>query len=118
MLGVVRNGQAQTDFLVKPKTFFEEEIRFYYIDFDFSRRFEDEREAQKPVFCAGGKYFHLAPELCVPGKLATKILHDPFKLDVWILRMAAFDVRLFRFRSICPLALIVRGYGHRYLMVP
>jgi len=118
MLGVVRNGQVQTDFLVKPKTFFDEEIRFYYIDFDFSRRFEDENEAQKPVFCTGGKYFHLVPELCVPGKLATKILHDPFKLDVWILRMAAFDVRLFHFQINCPLVFTACGFGHRSLMVP
>lgn len=74
-------------------------MRFYYIDFDFSRRFEDEHEARKPVFYKGGKYGHSAPELNVDGKHITEITHDPFKLDVWTLRMA-LDVRLSAYRFV------------------
>ena len=106
LLGVIRDGQVQTDFPVQPKTFFKEEIRFYYIDFDFSRRFENEVEARKLLYCQGGKYYHWAPELRIPGKSIAEIRCDLFKLDVWLLRMT-LDVRT----SLC-----ISGFFRRYLM--
>jgi len=85
MVGVTQNGQVQTDTPIKPITLLTKEIRFYYIDFEYARRFENEEEANNLVFCEGGMLVDLSPELEVLGVHIAEIPHDPFKLDIWLL---------------------------------
>jgi len=85
MVGVTQNGQVQTDTPIKPTTLLTKEIRFYYIDFEYARRFENEEEANNLVLCEGGMLVDLSPELEVPGVHIAEIPHDQFKLDIWLL---------------------------------
>jgi len=63
MVGVIRNGQLQTDSPIGPTTLLTGDIRFYYIDFEFARRFEIKNEASIPVLCRGGQFVDTCPEL-------------------------------------------------------